>query len=665
MKPIRIEDIYDYKFPSDLKWAPEGERAAFVVSSCDPEQNRYQKNIWILDENGERRLTGMDEESTYYWEDAYHLVFTAIRSAKDRQLAEQGLGYTSYYRIDVRGGEAVFAFRLPISSGVLYALGNGKYATVGMMRLDLPDLYLYNEADRAAILKSIWEEEDYEVLEKIPYWFDGEGHISNVRRAIYLWDSVGGQMQRLTGEDLHVNEVVVEGGECFFSAYHFDERMMDERMGLYALDVNAEGGYSIRCLVEPKKYVFEGICIDPEHVIIKGDEISQVTGKFLFADRKTGKIRKMFPCSRCLTSTVGSDCRMGGGYALKYHAGLLYYVCTNGNSSMLYTMDAHGEEKIFANLEGGAYTFDISEHGWIMLIGQYGMRLPEVYLLERGRARQITHINDQALEGKYVAVPEKTVFYSQGWELDGWALKPIDYDPQNRYPAILNIHGGPKTVFGEIFHHEMQFWASCGYFVLFCNPLGSDGRGNEFAFSLVGENGEKAYYNLMDFVDTMLEKYPQIDPTRVAVTGGSFGGYMTNWIIGHTDRFACAATQRSIANGLTMEAMSDWGWLKNEATNKRNDDASLLRDMEKVWKRSPIKYAKNFKTPTLIIHSDHDFRCPIAEGYQMFYALKQMGIPSKMVVFKGEGHSLSRNGKPRHRVRRLQEITRWIERYTK
>ena len=111
--------------------------------------------------------------------------------------------------------------------------------------------------------------------------------------------------------------------------------------------------------------------------------------------------------------------------------------------------------------------------------------------------------------------------------------------------------------------------------------------------------------------------------------------------------------------------MSDWGWLKNEVTNKRNDDASLLRDTEKAWRRSPIKYAKNFRTPTLIIHSDHDFRCHISEGYQMFYALKQMGVPSKMMVFKGEGHSLSRNGKPRHRVRRLQEITHWIEKYTK
>ena len=211
----------------------------------------------------------------------------------------------------------------------------------------------------------------------------------------------------------------------------------------------------------------------------------------------------------------------------------------------------------------------------------------------------------------------------------------------------------------------MQTWASLGYFVLFCNPLGSDGRGDEFAFSLVGDNFQKSFYNLMDFVDVMLKKYPQIDPNRVAVTGGSYGGYMTNWIIGHTNRFVCAATQRSIANQITMETMADWGWLSNEKTNERNDGSSLLRDVDRAWDRSPLKYAKSFKTPTLILHSDCDFRCPISEGYQMFYALKQMGVPTKMVVFKGEGHSLSRTGKPRHRVRRLQEITNWVDHYTK
>lgn len=665
MKQVAIEDLYQYRFPSNLKWAPGGGRAAFVVSTCNQEENRYNKNIWILDEQGERRLTGMDEESSYCWEDPFHLLFSAVRSVKDRQLAEQNLGYTSYYRIDVRGGEAVFAFCLPAVCGELYLLGNNKYAAIGTTRIDLPDLYLCNEDQRREVLAAAKEDEDYEVLEKLPYWFDGEGHISNIRRSLYLWDAQTGCMQRMTDMDLHITSVVVDHGKLFFSAFHFGENLMDERMGLYSLEIPESGEASVHCLVAPRQYVFEGIGTGFGHVIIKGDEVSQRTGKFLLINPVTGQITKQLSCSRCMGNTVNSDSNMGGGYTLRYHDNLLYYICTVDNGSAVYTMDANGQERMLTDAEGAVFSLDVNERGDVLAVGQYDMKLPEIYCIKNGQPQQVTHLNTAALEDKYVAIPEKVTFHSQDWDLDGWALKPIGYDPQKTYPAILNIHGGPKTVYGEVFHHEMQTWASLGYFVLFCNPLGSDGRGDEFAFSLVGDNFQKSFYNLMDFVDVMLKKYPQIDPNRVAVTGGSYGGYMTNWIIGHTNRFVCAATQRSIANQITMETMADWGWLSNEKTNERNDGSSLLRDVDRAWDRSPLKYAKSFKTPTLILHSDCDFRCPISEGYQMFYALKQMGVPTKMVVFKGEGHSLSRTGKPRHRVRRLQEITNWVDHYTK
>lgn len=133
------------------------------------------------------------------------------------------------------------------------------------------------------------------------------------------------------------------------------------------------------------------------------------------------------------------------------------------------------------------------------------------------------------------------------YELDGWILKPADFDEKRTYPAILDIHGGPKTAYGEVFFHEMQFWAGQGYVVFFCNPTGSDGRGDRFA-DLRGRYGQIDYEDLMAFTDAVLDRVPQIDTRRLGVTGGSYGGYMTNWIIGHTDRFAAAASQRSIAN---------------------------------------------------------------------------------------------------------------------
>ena len=137
----------------------------------------------------------------------------------------------------------------------------------------------------------------------------------------------------------------------------------------------------------------------------------------------------------------------------------------------------------------------------------------------------------------------------------GWVLEPKDYDPSKTYPAVFDVHGGPKTVYGPVFYHETQLWANMGYFVFFCNPKGSDGRDNDF-MDIFGHYGETDYRNLMDFADAVLTAYPQIDPKRVCLTGGSYGGFMTNWIIGHTDRFCCAASQRSISNWLSFYGVS-------------------------------------------------------------------------------------------------------------
>ena len=147
---------------------------------------------------------------------------------------------------------------------------------------------------------------------------------------------------------------------------------------------------------------------------------------------------------------------------------------------------------------------------------------------------------------------------SEGLTIGGWVLEPKDYDPSKTYPAVFDVHGGPKTVYGPVFYHEMQLWANMGYFVFFCNPKGSDGRDNDF-MDIFGHYGETDYHNLMDFADAVLTAYPQIDPKRVCLTGGSYGGFMTNWIIGHTDRFCCAASQRSISNWLSFYGVSDIG----------------------------------------------------------------------------------------------------------
>ena len=249
---------------------------------------------------------------------------------------------------------------------------------------------------------------------------------------------------------------------------------------------------------------------------------------------------------------------------------------------------------------------------------------------------------------------------TDGVDIDGFVMKPVGYEPGKRYPGILHIHGGPKMVFGPGFHHEMQLWAVSGFFVCYCNPRGSCGKGNAFA-DLQGKYGEVDFRDLMEFTDEVLRRYPEIDADRMGVAGGSYGGFMTNWVIGHTDRFRCAVSQRSIANYVGDYLLSDIGYYYVPDQQL----GTIWEHPERLWKASPLTYADRVKTPTLFIHADKDYRCTLANGLEMFAALKLHGVESKLCMFYGEDHGLSREGKPSNRISRLSEILRWMDEHLK
>jgi len=226
--------------------------------------------------------------------------------------------------------------------------------------------------------------------------------------------------------------------------------------------------------------------------------------------------------------------------------------------------------------------------------------------------------------------------------------------------VILDIHGGPHLTYGAVYYHEMQYWANHGYYVICCNPRGGESRGNEFGY-ICGRFGTIDYDDIMAFCDEALKAYPDMDEKHMGVTGGSYGGFMTNWIIGHTNRFAAAASQRGIANFVSMEGTSDIGTLFAE----RQILATTHTNLEKMWKQSPLKYADRCTTPTLFIHSEEDYRCWMVEALQMYSTLIHHGVPTRLCLFHGENHELSRGGKPKGRIRRLQEITAWMDKYLK
>ncbi|MCM1992186.1 S9 family peptidase [Oceanirhabdus seepicola] len=274
---------------------------------------------------------------------------------------------------------------------------------------------------------------------------------------------------------------------------------------------------------------------------------------------------------------------------------------------------------------------------------------------------QKTHINKWVMEERKISKLERISTESDpGIIVDGWVMKPVDFEEGKKYPAILNIHGGPKSAFGEVFFHEMQYWAGKGYVVFFCNLRGSNVKDNAYS-DIRGKYGAVDYKDIMCFTDEVLKKCPYIDEKRLGVTGGSYGGYMTNWIIGHTDRFKAAVSQRSISNWISKFNTTDIGYYWVEDQNK----ATPWSDVNKLWDHSPVKYADKVKTPTLFIHADEDYRCYFAEGIQMFTALKYHNVESKFCIFKGENHELSRSGKPINRIGRLKEITEWFDLHLK
>ena len=237
---------------------------------------------------------------------------------------------------------------------------------------------------------------------------------------------------------------------------------------------------------------------------------------------------------------------------------------------------------------------------------------------------------------------------------------PPNFNPDKTYPSILEIHGGPWTQYGKFFMHEFNYFASNGYVIFFTNPRGGRGYGEAHSKAIWGDWGTPAFDDLMAFANYMARK-PYIDSKRMGVTGGSYGGYMTLWVVGHTNRFKSAVAQRSVSNMISMWGSSDFNWTFQFPANS----GSPQEDMQKLWDMSPIKYLGDCKTPTLIVHSEHDHRCPIEQGEQAFVALKRAGADTEFVRFPEEPHGLSRVGRTDRRIVRLNHILHWMDKYLK
>lgn len=651
---LQLKDFLDFKYIGQPKYNDNGDTLAFVVANAIEDDNAYESFLYVYKNDTIKKLTSTGKESFFYWKDNETIIFRNTRDKKDQEKIEAGEELSVYYSININGGEAVRAFGIPLQVGSIKPINNHLLLNVNFNE-QYSIVYDMNEEDKKELLAKKKEMEDYHVLTQVPFYFNGQGYIDGNRSALFLYDEKSEALERITDQyiDVSSSEYDAENNLIYYTATLF-KTVQPLKEKLFVYDVASK---QTKQLLDDELSIHD-FKLRQDDILIAGAKTEDygINENPQFYTLKNGTLKLALEHDASIGSSVGSDSRFVGGAQTKMHDGNYYFISTIDDGSQLQCLNENNELSTVVKLKGSVDCFDIA-NDTIALVAMNDGQLQELYTY-RGTLEQVSTMNKNVLENKYIADYEPLTFTRDGYELHGWVLKPKDYDPKQFYPAILDIHGGPKTVYGPVFYHEMQVWANKGAFVFFMNPRGSDGRGNEFA-DIRGKYGTGDYDDLMMFTDLVLETYPAIDKKRVAVTGGSYGGFMTNWIIGHTDRFISAASQRSISNWIGFTYSSDIG--PYFAVDQQG--ANLYDDVEKLWWHSPLKYARNVKTPTLFIHSDEDFRCPYFEGIQMYGALMEQDVETRLVMFKGENHELSRGGKPKHRIKRLEEITDWIFKY--
>ncbi len=417
---------------------------------------------------------------------------------------------------------------------------------------------------------------------------------------------------------------------------------------------------------------WEGACRSPvwgndQTIAFAGHTHPAPTNRRIFmqpylADVTTGKAWKL---SEEIDDEVGNyavaDQRKGlANITVKWPVGdpWIYFLLTEQGATNLFRINTQGEyERI---VSGDSVTFEYSPaQDDLVAYGQADPANPgELYLWRNGEVTQLTDLNPW-LRDHILAEPE--AYWYDGLDnarVHAWIMKPPGLDENNRYPTIVYVH---CSMFSWDFNHEFQCLANAGFVVAYFNQRGTTaGYGQDWTRASEGDQGGGDYQEVMLGVDELVGR-SYVDEKRLGVTGGSCGGFMTNWVVGHTDRFAAAVTQRSITNQISFFGTADIG---PECT-ERETGANPWRDLEAVWRQSPLAYAADVNTPLLIIHSDQDHRCPLEQAEQLFAALRWMGKEVELVIFEGESHGLSCGGRPGNRIERQRRILGWFQKYLK
>jgi dipeptidyl aminopeptidase/acylaminoacyl peptidase len=653
-RKLKVEDLRRFKFISDPQISPDGETIAFVLSTINYEEDKYERHIWMLDiKSGElSQFTHGQCIDTYpRWSpDGSKLLFfsSGRQTNKKNQL----------YQISRNGGEAF------LIAETEEGIRSAEWA---------------QDSENILFLSRVWTEDkpentDVKRIKRIKYKRNGVGFIEG--RRIHLFTVRDGikPIQLTDGEyDIDTATWCPTGEEIAFVTNMEPDADTSKIRDIYKVKLEPE---------EPRKitggiYSITGIQYSPngEYIAFSGsDEPDKLSGDYnLFLSPSNGGnvncLTKNF--NRSLLIGVGSDLRVCTHRHVRMYSSKGFTWSSDGESILFNTADIPYSNIYKLHLDTMEIhtmvtdkvvdSFSISKDNKIAFNAMKSTEPSELYLIDE-KEEKLTNFNKQLLDQLVVIEPEHFTFTNRlGREVDGWVIKPVNWKKGEKYPCILEMHGGPRAVYGDAIYQEFQLLCAEGYAVIYTNPRGSAGYEESYTMAVMGHYGEVDYEDFMDFTDKAIELYPWIDQNRLGLTGGSYGGYTTNWIITQTNRFKAAVTFRSICNWVSKFGVSDIGFMQPEWISgaKTYWGQNLIQQI----KHSPIYHVGNVKTPCLIVHSEQDYTCPMAEAEQWFTALKLNNVPTELVRFPDENHNLSRSGKPKHREERFQHMLRWFREY--
>lgn len=660
---ISAEDLYEIEIITSCQISPDGKTILYALQKVEKESEKKNCHLWCIPVQGgnPQQLTyGKHSNTTPKWSpDGNWIAFLS-----NRQNEKQ----SQIFLLPTRGGEARPLTDLHGDIEYFVWSPDSKKLAIQFRQQDPEDVAML-EDEKKKELGRVYRR----VTDRVFYKLDAYGYLPEARYHLWVIDIETKELHQIT-DSKNQNETGPAWSPdgkflAFFSNRTEQPDLNPGKTDLFLYNLEEGNFYKIGT---PEGYKADAR-FSPD-----GNQIAYLGQEGLKQDYKNIELFVVDlegeTTARSLTAKFDFD--VGGGVLndtgsvrntspiwSKEGKELYFQVGRHGRTSLhKIAVDGSGLETML-EYDGVVSDFSLDTKGDHIAYVHGTMFDPcQVAVLDvtTKNHRLLTHINRKLLDQLDFGQLEEVWFKgADDNDLQGWVLKPPNFNPGKQYPSILEIHGGPLTQYGFFFMHEFFYLAAQGYVVYFCNPRGGQGYGEAHAKAIYhGKWGTVDFKDLMVWADTM-GKHAYIDPTNMFVTGGSYGGYMTVWIIGHTDRFKAAVSQRCVSNLISMWGSSDFNWSFQEIF----DDHAPFENLDVLWECSPIKHIGHAKTPTLIIHSMQDLRCAIEQSEQVYVALKKLGVDTEFLIFPDSPHGLSRNGRTDRRIARLKSISEWFDRY--